>query len=194
MDPNSFEKPSVGERKKPPGDAPYLPYAPLPENDVPGFLPLGGETLVRLTSSAHGPDGYITSLPDVIGPMNERLKRKIESAVETFSYADAIIEPDADTLLVTYGITSRSAREAYEHSRREGKPISLLILKTLWPVPESLIRQKASGAKRVVVAEMNLGQYVLEIEKILKGQTVDFLGQMDGQLITPEKIMEVIHG
>jgi len=46
-----------------------------------------------------------------------------------------------------------------------------------------------------VVVEMNLGQYVREIERILGEKQVDFCGQMDGWLISPDKIKEAItHG
>jgi 2-oxoglutarate ferredoxin oxidoreductase subunit alpha len=39
---------------------------------------------------------------------------------------------------------------------------------------------------------MNLGQYVHEIERLLPKQRIDFIGQMNGQLITPKKIAERI--
>jgi len=39
---------------------------------------------------------------------------------------------------------------------------------------------------------MNLGQYVDEIKKILPEKKVEFYGQMNGVLITPETLMEVI--
>jgi 2-oxoglutarate/2-oxoacid ferredoxin oxidoreductase subunit alpha len=51
------------------------------------------------------------------------------------------------------------------------------VLKTLWPVPGDLIREKGRGFKRVVVIEMNLGQYVREVERLLPGQKIDFLGR-----------------
>ena len=59
-------------------------------------------------------------------------------------------------------------------------------------LPEGLIREAAKDAKRVVVVEMNLGQYVNEIRRVLQGKKVDFYGQMDGVLIPPAKIMEAI--
>jgi 2-oxoglutarate ferredoxin oxidoreductase subunit alpha len=46
----------------------------------------------------------------------------------------------------------------------------------------------------VVVAEMNLGQYVREIERVLPGKVVAFCGQMNGQLITPDRIKAAAHG
>jgi 2-oxoglutarate ferredoxin oxidoreductase subunit alpha len=93
---------------------------------------------------------------------------------------------------LVYGITGRAGRDAYNALKKAGKPVSLLILKTLWPVPEELIREKAGHANRVVVVEMNLGQYVREIERILPAKKIDFLGRMDGNLITPRQIEEVV--
>lgn len=190
----TFERPAVIERAKPSKDEPFLPFKVSAGRVVPDFLPIGDEVLVRQTSSTHGADGYITTDPDEIESMVERMKNKIESGVDAFSFADPEIEPDADTLVLTYGITARAARAACKELKSEGKPVSLLTLKTLWPTPENLIRRCAEGAKRVIVVEMNLGQYVREVERILKDEKVEFLGQMDGRLIKPSQIKEAVHG
>ena len=81
----------------------------------------------------------------------------------------------------------------FEAKKADGHPISLLILKTLWPVPAKLIREQSRDVKRVVVLEMNLGQYVREVKRVLPGKRVDFFGQMDGRLINPRQIKEVIN-
>jgi 2-oxoglutarate ferredoxin oxidoreductase subunit alpha len=44
-----------------------------------------------------------------------------------------------------------------------------------------------------VVIEMNLGQYVREIERLLPAKKVLFLGQMNGNLIKPSQIQAVIN-
>ena len=75
-----------------------------------------------------------------------------------------------------------------------GRPASLLVLKTLWPVPEKRIREAAADYRRVVVVEMNLGQYVREIQRLLPEKEIDFVGRMDGELVKPGRILEVIHG
>ncbi len=101
----------------------------------------------------------------------------------------------ADTLILAYGVTARAAGAAARMLARQGRPVSLLVLKTLWPVPEAAIRRAAGDVKRVVVVEMNLGQYVREIERVLPGRVVSFCGQMDGKLIAPETIAEAVtHG
>ena len=170
----------------------FLPFKVSSGRMVPDFLPIGGKVPVRQTSSTHGPDGYITTDPEGISKMQERLRDKILTKVDRFSHYEAQLDDSADTLVLTYGVTARAAREVFKDQKRQKQPVSLLILKTLWPVPENLIREKTRNAKRVVVAEMNLGQYVREIERILPDKKIEFLGQMDGRLITPDQIKEVV--
>lgn len=183
------------ERISPPTGKPFIPFeAPL-GGKVPYFLPIGGDVIVRQTSSTHGADGYITTDSDEISRVQDRLKTKLISKVERFSFHESFLEKDADTLLLTYGVAARAARDVYEARKHSESPVSLLILKTLWPVPEKLIKEKAEHVQRVVVVEMNLGQYVREIERILPDKTIDFLGQMDGRLISPNQIAKALdHG
>ena len=192
IDIDSLETPQGIERPPPPLDQPFLPFEVSSNRMVPYFLPVGGNIPVRQTSSTHGPDGYITTVYDEISNNQKRLHKKLVSGVDRFSFYDTRMAAGADTLLLTYGVTARAAHSVYKKLKNRKKPVSLLILKTLWPVPEKLIRETAGKVKRVVVAEMNLGQYVREVERILPDKTVHFLGQMDGRLITPNQIEEVI--
>ena len=158
------------KRRQADPDQAFLPFKTGKGETVPAFLPIGGKTLVRQTSSTHGVNGYITTDPEEIAMMQGRLKEKIEGAVADFTYCEEIRTPEAETLIVTYGITARAAKVAVERLKVQGRPASLLVLKTLWPVPEALIRQAAEPYKQVVVAEMNLGQYVREIQRLLPGK------------------------
>ncbi len=64
----------------------FIPFAVKEGEDVPAFLPIGGAVPVRQTSSTHGREGYITTDPAVIQASVERLQRKIESHIESFSF------------------------------------------------------------------------------------------------------------
>jgi 2-oxoglutarate ferredoxin oxidoreductase subunit alpha len=150
--------------------------------------------LFRKTSSTHGPDNYLTTAPEEIAAMLEQMRHKIESNIEQFTFYDEIAAPDAETMILTYGVTARAAKAACRMLHAEGKAVSLLVLKTLWPVPEKLIREKTKNLKRIIVAEMNMGQYVREIERVLRDKQVEFLGQMNGQLIPPSRIKEAVCG
>lgn len=184
--------PAVMNRKYAPDNEPFVPFAADKDTNVPGFLPIGHQQIVRQTSSTHGRDGYITTDPDTISQFQERLNRKLVSAVGEFSFYAETVCDEADTLLIAYGITARSALIAAEELNRQGRYVSLLILKTLWPVPEKLICEKARDVRRVVVVEMNMGQYVREIRRLLPHKRIDFWGQMNGSLISPNQIKEVV--
>ncbi len=175
------------DRRPPPTDRPFQPFV-AGTGGVPGFLPIGADTLVRQTSSTHGVNGYITVDPEEIEAMQERLRHKLVAAVDGFAQVDYLPADGAKTLVVTYGITARAARDAVGKETADGHPVSLLVLKTLWPVPEAAIRRICGGYRRIVVVEMNLGQYVREIERIAGDRPVTFLGRMDGRLITPGEI------
>jgi 2-oxoglutarate ferredoxin oxidoreductase subunit alpha len=190
FDLTSVTLPSLVERTLYEGDT-YLPFEADPDK-APPFLPIGGKTLVRQTSSTHGPDGFITIDPNVIAANQQRLRTKLHAARERISLYEQTLVPDTDTLVVSYGITSRAVEDAAKALAEKGKPVSTLSLKTVWPVPEQAILKAAKGFKRVVVIEMNLGQYVNEIRRILSGKQIDFYGQMDGVMIPPARIMEVI--
>jgi 2-oxoglutarate ferredoxin oxidoreductase subunit alpha len=195
VDLDAIQRPEIVNRTAPSPGKPFLPFGVPEGGSVPHFLAIGDRILVRQTSSTHGADGYITTDYNEIGGNQERLKAKLESAVDRFSFHEAFMAQEADTLLVTYGVTARAAKEVRKVLAADGIPISLLILKTLWPVPEALIRDKAEKVKRVVVVEMNTGQYVGEVKRVLGDKKVDFFGQMDGRLISPNQIREVIrHG
>jgi 2-oxoglutarate ferredoxin oxidoreductase subunit alpha len=195
VDLDAISRPPLVGRKGPEPGRPFLPFEVPEGGTVPHFLPIGDSILVRQTSSTHGADGYITTDYHQIGRNQERLKTKLESAVHAFSFHEAFPGEGADTLLVAYGVTARAAKAVHQTFASEGLALALLILKTLWPVPEALIREKAAGVKRVVVVEMNTGQYVREIKRVLPDKDVQFFGQMDGRLISPNQIGEVIrHG
>jgi len=192
IDMAAVEKPAVVERTYHALGS-FLPFAVPPGEDVPPFLPIGGAIPVRQTSSTHGPDGYITTNPAEIQAGVERLKRKVETQLSLLTFFDLDPAPGARTLVVTYGVTARAARAAVGILRGErGLPVSLLVLKTLWPVPEQVLRHAAQGMERVLMVEMNLGQYVHEVRRILCLRRVDVYGAMCGQLISPVEIVREV--
>ncbi|HSL62294.1 MAG TPA: pyruvate flavodoxin/ferredoxin oxidoreductase [Desulfotignum sp.] len=191
FDMDDLNLPPIVARTPYTGPGPYVPFAADPDK-APAFLPIGGKTLVRQTSSTHGPDGYITIDPQVIADMQQRLHTKLDAAMDRITLYEENLVPDTDTLVISYGLTSRAVADAAATLAGRGRPVSTLSLKTLWPVPETLLQEKAAPFKRIVVIEMNLGQYVNEIRRVLCGKPVDFYGQMNGILIPPAKIMEAI--
>jgi 2-oxoglutarate ferredoxin oxidoreductase subunit alpha len=192
IDLESLDIPAAINRSAPPPGTPFVPFQVNKGQRVPDFLPIGADVPVRQTSSTHGTEGYITTDHQEIAQTQQRLKDKLEMSIEEFSFYESFAEADSETLIITYGVTARAAKAAIKELRNAGHSVGLLVLKTLWPVPARVIQSAAKNVKRVIVVEMNLGQYVHEIERVLPDKHVNFCGQMDGQLIRPENIKEAV--
>lgn len=170
-------------------DEPYLPHGFAAPDEVGPLSPLGGPHLVRYTTSMHDQAGLLTKDPDVIAAMLTHYERKITDHVDEIARYELEEEAGADTLVVAYGVTARAAREAVARARGKGARVSLLVLKTLYPVPERLLADALAPVSRVVVPEMNLGQYVEELRKLADGRELISLAKMNTELLTPEEIL-----
>ena len=198
VDWSKVEKPEIIDRKYPPEDTPdYKPYYFENIDDVPLFSPFGGKHIIRYTTSTHDEYGNLLTVPEKIQKMMEHLDKKIneEKVKKYFPYAVRFDEQEgAETLIISYGITARSAIEAVERARENGYKVSRLIINLLWPVPEDEIKKATRNIKRIIFPEMNNGQYVLEIERIVDKSKVEIvrINQMDTTLINPQKILNEI--
>jgi len=193
VDLDALADPGIVDRRPSPAGSNYLPFATPDGIQVPYFEPIGGDIISRQTSSTHGPNGYITVDPVQIEANIERLRDKLSQVADGIAHYTYDASEDADTLLITYGVTTRAAKTAVRQLKAAGKPVSLLSLKTLWPVPKKKLHEIADKYDRIVVVEMNLGQYIREIERVLPGKQLTFMGQMNGKLITPAQIERTVH-
>ena len=170
----------------------YEPFG-NPSSDVPPLAPFGEGYRYHITGLLHDARGFPTSRLDEIQPWVDRVFRKVErSRNEICMWEEDGVE-DARVLVVTYGATARSAQRALKVARaRYGRKVGLLTLKTLWPFPEEVVAREAEHAQRVIVAEMNLGQIALEVERIVGRNKVLRVGRADGQIVTPDQIVDAM--
>ena len=183
--------PLVERRRVEPGDPGYQPQYFEKLEDVPPMADFGGDYIARYTTSTHDKRAYLTTRPEVIQEMIDHYHAKIERAVDDITLVKQDCEDGADILVVSYGITSRSAAVAVKEARKEGRKISHLVIQSLWPVPERAIRAAMTGVDKIVVPEMNMGQYRLEIERLaLSGIEVVGVNKMDTTLVSPAEIIE----
>ncbi len=147
------------------------------------------------TGSSHNDEGHITKDPDIIATLNERLRMKIESNLDELSLVKSDLEAGADTLMVSYGVSARSMEAAVNEIRKVGDKVSSMTIYSLWPIPEKAIKYNLKGIKRVIVPEMNHGQYLREIERLVD-RNVELVGinRVDTILITPEEITGAYYG
>ncbi len=184
------EAPAVVARRFAAAGEAYVPHVTEPPDAVAPISPYGGPHVVLYTTSSHDERGVATGDPETIGRVVEHLRRKIENHVDEITRCETDLEEGAATLVVSYGVVARSAREAVAEARRRGARVSQLVLKTLFPVPEAVIREALAGVDRVVVPEMNLGQYVEEVRKLAGTRAVVPVTKMNTELLSPAEILE----
>jgi len=85
------------------------------------------------------------------------------------------------------------AERAITLAREKGLKVGRFRLITAWPFPEKAIRELAPKVKAFVVAELNLGQMVREVERCAGGQAKTILvGHAGGTVHKPEDILKAI--
>jgi 2-oxoglutarate ferredoxin oxidoreductase subunit alpha len=120
------------------------------------------------------------------------LEAKVAARAPEMAMVATDLDDEADTVVVSYGITARAAREAVRTARVAGRRVSFLGVLTLFPVPVDAIRAAVAGAKRVVVAEENLGGlYRGVLASALPGVELRGVNKL-GSMIRPGEILEAL--
>lgn len=168
----------------------YQSYKPV--NMVPDFLPVSqAKQQVRLNASTHDQQGILQhSNPEAMAN-TLRLEQKVHHRMKDYQFYSLDEQKDAGCLIVAHGITAAAARDAAEHLRSRQEKVSLLVPKTLLPVPE-IYRDIINRYERVVIAEENINNQFGDILfGIQKPPHLRFVGAM-GKMITPHDIIKEV--
>lgn len=171
----------------------YKPYGDS-FSDVPPMASFGEGYRYHITGLFHDPMGYPTQRLDEIDAWIERVHRKVERNLNDIILYDEDDIDSTKTVVVAYGATARSARHAVKLARQRRIKVGMLTLMTIWPFAEDLIARVAHTARRIVVPEMNLGQLALEVERIAGRHKVVRVNRANGEMVTPQMILEAIEG
>ncbi len=193
---DTFEEIERLDRTTAPPGGEFLPYHVRKLADVPLFSPFGGEHLTRFNTSMHDERGILTKKPSNVNKTSRNLYQKVQAHRDELEFCQPDLQDGASALLIGYGITARSMGESARQLRAAGKRISTLVVQSLWPVPERLLRAALRGVTRVVVPELNFGQYRREVERVAlaldpRPQVIG-VNRVDGELITPEEISQAV--
>ncbi len=169
-----------------------LPYSWEPADAVEPMRRFGEGDAFRFTGSTHDEGAYITKDATKVSALNEHLIAKIEAHRDEIEMVDADLISGADTIVISYGVTAGAARAAIARLRTEGVTVSSLIVQSLWPIPETALRNAFESVERIVVPELNMGLYRREVERIAAGREVIGVNRIDGGLITIDEILEVV--
>lgn len=171
----------------------YLPFRNSP-GEVPPMAAFGRGYRYHITGLFHDPMGFPTQRLDEIEPWLERVNHKFDHHLDEIIMLEESWLEDADTAVVAYGASARSARHAVKLARAQGKKVGLLTLLTIWPFPEAQVEALADQVRRIIVPEMNLGQLALEVERMAGRRKVTRVCRANGEMVTPQMILDAIEG
>ncbi len=176
----------------------YRNYYFRKRSEVPDFAPVGGNEKVTVTGSAHDMSGRLQkNSPETIEVLRH-LQEKISFHSKEIIRLDLDLAPagngtgDPETVVISYGISARTSKEAVMNLRSQGMRVSFINLQTLFPIPDTQIVEAVANARTVVVVEENMtGLYRSQIERLFADKIV--LGVNDvGRMITPKRIQQAV--
>jgi 2-oxoglutarate ferredoxin oxidoreductase subunit alpha len=170
----------------------YHPY-----EEVSGFItPLRvmGKSRFHVSGLVHDETGFPLGTSDVADKLAKRLDKKIQFHLdEIINYEEYMVD-DAEILLIAYGSTSRSARQAVKMARVDGIRVGLFRPITIWPFPNARLKKLISRVDAALVVELNMGQIYKEVSQLnKKGKLLNLVNRVDGELISPDQILQAIN-
>ena len=145
--------------------------------------------------------------------IDESMRRGIEVAKEaderfeelygrSYGLCEEIHTEDADTILVTSGTVTSTARSVIDERREKGESIGMLKMRVFRPFPTDEVRRILGRAKKVVVLDRNIGfsiggNWAQEIRSALYNSDLrvpifSFIAGIGGRDVTPPVINEVL--
>jgi 2-oxoglutarate ferredoxin oxidoreductase subunit alpha len=187
------EKVEVVPRQMPEKTENYLPYDAKDCGTAP--MPSFGQGYnIHVTGLTHDKRGYpSTDDEETHRELVTRLCKKITENTNEITSLESQFLDDAETIVLSYGIPSRSALTAVKEAREQGLKVGYIKLGVVWPFPVDKLQELTKDAKRIIVPELNLGQVYLEVDRVLgKNAKVELLSKIGGALHTPQEILDKI--
>jgi 2-oxoglutarate ferredoxin oxidoreductase subunit alpha len=154
-------------------------------------IPFGQGHCYHVTGLVHDEQGLPTGNQPEVAKALTKLMAKQELFAKEACFSQSLNCEDADLVILAYGCTARSAKKAVKELAKDGCRVGLFRPITLWPFPKDDLLKAAAGAASILVPELNAGQLILEVERVLKdtGKGVTGLNRYDGELLTPQQIV-----
>lgn len=170
----------------------YQPYSP-DEDLVPNIANFGEGYHIHVTGLIHDETGFPVGNPKVTRESIRRMHEKISRAADEIIEVQEEFMDDAEIAVVAYGGTARTAFEAVRNARAKGQKVGFVRLITIWPFADKIIFELAKKVRGIIVAELNFGQLVGEVERAAKGQCkVELCAKYDMTIFEPEEIEESV--
>lgn len=169
----------------------YFPYGV--GHDEPAVLnPMYEGYRYHFTGLHHDKNGFPTEEIETCRKLIQRLEDKValhEDEVE--SYEEFMMD-DAEIMIVAYGSVSLAAKESIRHLRADGIKAGLFRPITIWPSPAAKIKEHTDKIEKVLVVELNIGQYHSEIQRAAARLDIEGLFKVNGRPISPHEIVSKV--
>ena len=163
----------------------------MTENRVSPMPAFGEGYRYIVTGLTHDERGFSTNRTDEIVVKLEKLRDKIDNYVDEIAKVVPYMMDDAEYVYVAYGTAARAALQAAQIARAAGYKVGVVQLYTIWPFPDKLVLELCARAKMVIVGELNMGQIVHEVRRVLPHDIkIEPLNRYDGEILTPMQMLE----
>ena len=185
-------KAGIKPRKKFEGDpADYKPYGVA--QDEPAVLnPMYTGYRYHFTGLHHDASGFPTEEIETCRKLIDRLFRKVEEHKDEIESNEEYMLDDAEILLVGYGSASLAIKEAVNVLREQGIKAGLFRPITIWPSPEDRLYELGQKFDKVLVVELNQGQYLEEVQRCMGRRDIEKLTKTNGRPFSPADIIEKV--
>lgn len=139
----------------------------------------------HVTGLHHGPTGFPTEDGVMCEYNIERLINKIRANSDDIVEYEEFMLEDAEVCIIAYGSISRGAKEAVMKLRKDGIKAGLFRPITIWPSPEKKLKEIGERFEKIFITELNMGQYLQEIQRVMKRDDFATLHKANGRPIAP---------
>lgn len=171
----------------------YKPYGV--GADEPAVLnPMFEGYRYHFTGLHHGPTGHPTEDAEVCDALMKRLFKKVDAHLDELELNEEYMLEDAEIMIIAYGSVSLGVTEAINRMRKEGIKVGMFRPKTIWPSPAKRINELMKKFDKVLVTELNMGQFADEVQRVSGRSDFDTLFKVNGRPLSPLEIIEKVKG
>ena len=169
----------------------YFPYECGPTE--PAVLnPMFTGYRYHFTGLHHDKNGFPTEEIETCRKLIQRLEDKVAMHEDEVESYEEFMMDDAEIMIIAYGSVSLAAKESIRHLRKEGIKAGLFRPITIWPSPAAKIKEHTDKIEKVIVVELNIGQFHSEVQRAASRLDIEGLFKVNGRAISPHEIVSKV--
>ena len=190
--PDSSEYECV-DRKRP--TCPPEEFKPFADDGtgIPPMASFGDGYRWYCSGLIHDETGFpVSDNPQLTSDSIKRLVGKVENNLKDIESYEEYKTEDAEYLIVSIGLLSRSVKDAVDQARQEGIKVGVFRPITVWPFPEQRLAELSQNKRKLFVCEMNEGQLYHVVRESAGVTPVVQITQNNGKMIAAETILKAL--